>query len=118
MLLMLIVIVSGIFGAALQHYLPRMMTAQVPMETIYEEIPHVRAQLFEEADQLGKAVAVEAEIRRSRRASAKSTGIRIRPYLEHPPAEMFFAARAARCRRNFMRALDRIWKIFAKSSVN
>ena len=52
MLLLVIVILSGIAGAALQHYLPRMMTAEIPMETIYEEIPHVRAQLREEADEL------------------------------------------------------------------
>src|SRR5713226_2974348 len=38
MVLFIIVIVSGVLGAALQHYLPRVMTLQVPMETIYEEI--------------------------------------------------------------------------------
>jgi hypothetical protein len=52
MLLFVIVWVSGIVGAAIQHYLPQMMTSRVPLETIYEEIPHVRQQLREEADQL------------------------------------------------------------------
>jgi hypothetical protein len=52
MWLFFIVIGSGVLGALVQHYLPRMMTTRVPMETIYEEIPHVRAQLREEADQL------------------------------------------------------------------
>jgi hypothetical protein len=52
MLLFLIVWLSGIVGAAIQHYLPQMMTSRVPLETIYEEIPHVRQQLREEADQL------------------------------------------------------------------
>lgn len=52
MLLFVIVWVSGIAGAAIQHYLPQMMTSRVPLETIYEEIPHVRQQLREEADQL------------------------------------------------------------------
>jgi hypothetical protein len=52
MWLFFIVIGSGIVGALVQHYLPRIMTSRVPMETIYEEIPHVRAQLREEADQL------------------------------------------------------------------
>lgn len=52
MILFLIVVISGILGAALQHYLPALMTGRVPMETIYEEIPHVRAQLREEAEQL------------------------------------------------------------------
>ncbi len=52
MWLFFIVIGSGVLGAMVQHYVPRMMTSRVPMETIYEEIPHVRAQLREEADQL------------------------------------------------------------------
>src|SRR5580698_6944654 len=56
MLLFFIVIGSGILGAAIQHYVPSYMTARVPLETIYEEIPHVRAQLREEADQLVSSV--------------------------------------------------------------
>jgi hypothetical protein len=54
MTLLIIVVVSGLFGAALQHYMPRMMTREVTMETIYEEIGHVRAQLLEEAEELMK----------------------------------------------------------------
>lgn len=56
MLLFFIVIVSGILGAAIQHYVPSVMTSRVPLETIYEEIPHVRAQLREEADQLASSI--------------------------------------------------------------
>src|ERR1700680_4032597 len=44
MWLFFIVIGSGVLGALVQHYIPRLMTSRVPMETIYEEIPHVRAQ--------------------------------------------------------------------------
>ena len=54
MTLLIVVVVSGIFGAALQHYMPRVMTREVTMETIYEEIGHVRAQLLEEAEELIK----------------------------------------------------------------
>lgn len=43
-------VASGVFGAALQHYLPRIMTADVKLETIYDEIARVRGQLREEAD--------------------------------------------------------------------
>ncbi|MBV9072586.1 MAG: hypothetical protein JOZ10_03045 [Acidobacteria bacterium] len=50
MLLFTIVIVSGLIGAAIQHYLPKMMTRQVPYETIYAEIPRIRGQLLDEAD--------------------------------------------------------------------
>lgn len=56
MWLLIVVVVSGVLGAALQHYLPQMMTAGVPMETIYDEIANVRAQLLEEADQYVSAL--------------------------------------------------------------
>jgi hypothetical protein len=56
MVLFFIVIASGLLGAAIQHYIPSFMTARVPLETIYEEIPHVRAQLRDEADQLAIAI--------------------------------------------------------------
>ena len=55
MILFFIVIASGIFGAALQIYIPRKITMEVPMETIYEQIDHIRSQLREEADQLATA---------------------------------------------------------------
>ena len=52
MWLLIIVVISGIVGAALQHYLPRMMTQQAPLETIYEQIGNIRGQLIAEAGQL------------------------------------------------------------------
>lgn len=50
MWLLIITVASGAFGAALQHYLPQTMTKEVPLETIYDEIGHVRRLLREEAD--------------------------------------------------------------------
>jgi hypothetical protein len=50
MWLLIISVFSGVFGAMLQHYIPRMMTSDVPLETIYDEIGRVRALLCEEAD--------------------------------------------------------------------
>jgi hypothetical protein len=50
MWLLIITVASGVFGAALQHYVPRMMTTDVPLETIYAEIANVRKLLREEAD--------------------------------------------------------------------
>jgi hypothetical protein len=44
------VVVSGLLGAWLQHVMPRRLLRDVPMETIYEQIEHVRAQLLGEAD--------------------------------------------------------------------
>lgn len=52
MVLVIVVIASGVFGAALQHYLPKMMTREVPFETIFEQIDHVREQLLAEADEM------------------------------------------------------------------
>src|SRR5260370_4719359 len=50
MWLLIITVFSGVFGATLQHYIPRMMTSDVPLETIYDEIGRVRSLLREEAD--------------------------------------------------------------------
>jgi len=50
MWLLIVTVGSGVFGAVLQNYLPRLMTADVPLETIYDEIGHVRQLLREEAD--------------------------------------------------------------------
>jgi hypothetical protein len=54
MWLFIIVFASGIFGAALQHFLPRITTEQLPMETIYEQIDRVRGQLVDEASKLAE----------------------------------------------------------------
>jgi len=45
MWLLIITVLSGVFGAALQHYIPRAMTTDVPLETIYDEISRVRTLL-------------------------------------------------------------------------
>jgi hypothetical protein len=50
MWLLLVVWASGLFGAWLQHTMPRRLLREVPMETIYEQIGRVRAQLLDEAD--------------------------------------------------------------------
>jgi hypothetical protein len=95
MLLFFIVIGSGIIGAAIQHYVPGFMTSRVPLETIYEEIPHVRAQLREEADQLAASICgpmggVGAEIagvdiEHDDRERFREVYLRkVRPYLADP----------------------------------
>ena len=50
MWLFVVVYVSGVFGAYLQHTMPRRIMHDVPMETIYDQIVHVREQLLDEAD--------------------------------------------------------------------
>jgi hypothetical protein len=56
MWLLIITVASGLFGAVLQNYLPRVMTADVPLETIYDEIGNVRKLLREEADRAVESV--------------------------------------------------------------
>ena len=50
MWLLIITVASGVYGAVLQHYLPKRMTADAPLETIYDEIGNVRRLLAAEAD--------------------------------------------------------------------
>ena len=57
MTLLIVVIATGVLGACVQHYLPKLMTKLVPMETIYEEIPRIRQQLQAEAEQLVSLVS-------------------------------------------------------------
>src|SRR5215475_5725060 len=56
MWLSIIVVASGVYGAVLQNYLPRVMTHDVPLETIYDEIGNVRRALRMEADKLVESV--------------------------------------------------------------
>lgn len=56
MWLLIITVASGIFGALLQNYIPRIITADVPLETIYDEIGNVRRALREEADRAVESI--------------------------------------------------------------
>ena len=78
MWMFVLVFASGLLGAALQHFMPRLHTAQLPMETIYEQIDRVRGQLVEEAQQIVEEccaslegdVASATELQRAAAASA------------------------------------------------
>jgi len=52
LVLYVIVMVSGIYGLILQHRVPRLMQERVPVETVYQQIPHVRRKLCIAAEQL------------------------------------------------------------------
>ena len=52
MVLFTFVIASGIYGVLLQQFMPRVMTERVPLETVYEQIDVIVAQLRGEADAL------------------------------------------------------------------
>ncbi len=51
-----IVMISGFYGLALQHFLPRLMKERVPLETIFEQIPHILNQAREAAQELRKGL--------------------------------------------------------------
>jgi hypothetical protein len=106
MWLFAIVYASGFFGAYLQHTMPRRLMRDVPMETIYDQIGHVREQLLDEgdtavADASGKLqVSIAAPAGAAAAANALASVMRIgaddtaalrefytremRPFLERP----------------------------------
>src|SRR5205085_244992 len=53
--LYVIVMVSGIYGLILQHYMPSVMIDRLPAESVYEQIPHIRAQLVAAAAKMRDA---------------------------------------------------------------
>jgi hypothetical protein len=106
MALLIFVVASGVFGAALQHYLPAVMTREVPMETIYEQIDAVRAQLLAEADEqvaAGKDAAPLAEFYAQR----------VRPFLENPAAKGHPLADADQARAAFLQ-----WRALAPPELH
>ena len=72
--LLIITVFSGVFGAALQHYVPRIMTADVPLETIYDEIGSVRKLLREEADRSVEALCGSIGLAKSARDEVQRAG--------------------------------------------
>ena len=74
MWLLIITVGSGLFGAALQHYLPRMMTHDVPLETIYAEIANVRKLLREEADREVEGLCGSLGLAKSERDAGQRAG--------------------------------------------
>jgi hypothetical protein len=55
MVLFIVVIVSGVLGSALQHYMPRYMMRELTVETVFEQIEHIQSQLSGEAEELVEA---------------------------------------------------------------
>jgi hypothetical protein len=74
MWLLMITVVSGLFGAALQHYVPRVMTADVKLETIYDEIGNVQKLLREEADHGVEAICGPLGLGKSAKEDVQRAG--------------------------------------------
>jgi hypothetical protein len=121
MVLLIVVVVSGLFGAVLQHFLPAVMTEQVPLETIVEQIDRVRGQLLNEADRTAARVTalvaplVTATSTRVAMATEEAAVIteadvapfgafysrEMRPFAEKPDARGHALADAAKARAMF-----------------
>ena len=74
MWLLMATVVSGLFGAGLQHYVPRVMTSDVKLETIYDEIANVRKLLMEEADRAVEALCGSLGVSRKADEGAQRAG--------------------------------------------
>jgi hypothetical protein len=79
MWLLVVVFASGIVGAILQHFMPRLTTERIPLETIYEQIGRVRLQLVAEAqtviDEVSAALAGNvSQATAQQRAASASAG--------------------------------------------
>ena len=82
MWLFVVVLASGLVGAVLQHFMPRLTTQRVALETIYEQIGSVRSQLVAEAQTLieeassalAGSVSQATEQQRAAAASAGTIG--------------------------------------------
>ncbi|HYC22502.1 MAG TPA: hypothetical protein VEI94_07360 [Candidatus Bathyarchaeia archaeon] len=98
MVLFTVVTLSGIFGLVLQQFLPTMMTARVPLETLRSQIDYVAAGLAADAYELVASVvgplaeaseeqarlAAEEEVQKARPANWKQIA-RQRPAATEPP---------------------------------
>ncbi|HEY3789202.1 MAG TPA: hypothetical protein VGL71_10120, partial [Urbifossiella sp.] len=56
-----VVMGSGFFGLAMQHFMPRLMTERVSREAVYEQIPHLRTALAESALIFRKELRAQAK---------------------------------------------------------
>jgi hypothetical protein len=54
LILYIVVMASGIFGLAMQQFMPALMKERLPREVVFEQIPNIRRRLLEELDILKK----------------------------------------------------------------
>ena len=91
MLVLFAMLASGVYGLVLQQYLPRFMTTSAPGETIFEEIPHVIAQLRIEAYDIAATVCGVLEQAADERALSERVQAdprRARRVVAHKPADV------------------------------
>jgi hypothetical protein len=72
----LVIVLSGIFGVALQNYIPRRMTELVTRETIFEEIPTVVRGLRIEADERIEFITADLGVEESEVEILQAGGVK------------------------------------------
>jgi hypothetical protein len=121
MILLILVVASGLFGAALQHYMPNVMTAEVQKETIFEQIDHVRAGMIADADALVASTTGSDEPAGVKRAARSTIAVQtvalpqeaaaalssfyvreVRPFLQNDGGERHALADASSARAIFV----------------
>lgn len=78
----LVVFVTGVLGACLQHFMPRFTTSLVLNETIYGNMESIRAELLKKADDL-----LEPFPRKEKKALSKSSSASSDPFISVAVAE-------------------------------
>ena len=74
-----VVMVSGIYGLLLQHQMPLIMKERLPAETVYEQIPHIRSQLFLAAERMCNSFKSTAPQKRDAGARIADTPVTAAP---------------------------------------
>jgi len=72
----LIITLSGLFGLALQNYIPRRMTQLIARETIYQEIPTIVSDLRLDADERVEFVTADLGIDEGEAEFIKAGGVK------------------------------------------
>jgi hypothetical protein len=88
MILLIIVVASGLFGAALQHYMTNVMTAEVQKETIFEQIDHVRAGMLADADALISSTTGSGDTAGAKRAARPPIAVQTVPLPQEAAAAL------------------------------
>ena len=88
MVLLILVTVSGLIGAYLQHTLPTRIMREVGFETIYDQIDHVRRGLLREAEERLNTIAEEMAPGRGAGATVVLTYIGAIPEINTEIAEL------------------------------
>jgi hypothetical protein len=74
MWLLIFTVASGVYGALLQNAIPKKMTSEIPLETIYDEISHVRGLLREEADRAMESLCEDIGLAKSSGGEVQRAG--------------------------------------------